>query len=59
MVQIITDSSTLYTQEEAKAIAAQLKSVFTEVEEIQIHNLSPVFVTQGGPKCIAIQYIEK
>lgn len=45
--------------EDAKAIAVQLKATFTEVENIEIHNLSPVFVTQGGPKCIAIQYIEK
>lgn len=44
--------------EEAKNVVAQLKETFPE-PEIQIHSLSPVFVTQGGPKCIAIQYIEK
>lgn len=44
--------------DEAKKIAARLKETFTEVE-IQIYELSPVFVTQGGPQCIAIQYIEK
>lgn len=44
--------------EDAKNVVAQLKEVFSEVE-IHIHDLSPVFVTQGGPKCIAIQYIEK
>lgn len=44
--------------EDAKSVVAQLKEVFNEVE-IHIHDLSPVFVTQGGPKCIAIQYIEK
>lgn len=44
--------------EEAKTVVAQLKETFLETE-IQIYQLSPVFVTQGGPKCIAIQYIEK
>lgn len=27
--------------------------------EIHILELSPVFVAQGGPKCVAIQYIER
>lgn len=27
--------------------------------EVCIMDLSPVFVTQGGPQCVAIQYIEK
>ncbi len=27
--------------------------------EVQLFKLSPAFVTQGGPGCIAIQYIEK
>ena len=27
--------------------------------DIEIYELSPVFVTQGGPQCVAIQYIEK
>ena len=44
--------------EDAKAAAAQLKEAFKEVE-IQILELSPVFATQGGPKCVAIQYIER
>lgn len=44
--------------EDAKKVMAQLKEVFSEVE-IQILELGAVFVTQGGPKCIAIQYIEK
>ena len=30
-----------------------------EGAEIEILELSPVFVTQGGPQCVAIQYIEK
>lgn len=44
--------------EDAKKIIEQLKEAFAQVE-IQLLNLSPVFVTQGGPQCIAIQYIEK
>ena len=31
---------------------------FVELE-VKIMDLSPVFVAQGGPKCVAIQYIEK
>lgn len=45
-------------EEEAKAIAAKMKEAFPMLE-IQIYPLSPVFVTQGGPGCIAVQYIEK
>lgn len=44
--------------EDAKNVMARLKEVFTEVE-IQLLDLGAAFVTQGGPKCIAIQYIEK
>lgn len=44
--------------EDAKKILMQVKEIFTEIE-VQILELSPVFVAQGGPKCIAIQYIEK
>lgn len=44
--------------EEAQNVVAQLKETFPECE-IQIYQLSSVFVTHGGPKCIAIQYIEK
>lgn len=44
--------------EDAKKVKEQLKEVFAEVE-VQILELGAVFVTQGGPKCIAIQYIEK
>lgn len=44
--------------EDAKKIMAQLKETFTELE-VKIMDLSPVFVAQGGPKCVAIQYIEK
>ena len=44
--------------EDAKNVMLQLKEAFP-LTEVQIYPLSPVFVTQGGPKCIAIQYIER
>ena len=44
--------------EDAKKVAEQIKEAFSNIE-VQIHDLSPVFVTQGGPSCIAIQYIER
>lgn len=45
-------------EEDARKVIAQLKEHFAEVE-IQMLELGAAFVTQGGPKCIAIQYIEK
>ena len=45
-------------EEDAKKVIAQLKEHFAEVE-IHMLELGAAFVTQGGPKCIAIQYIEK
>lgn len=44
--------------EDAKGIVANLKEVFGNID-IELYDLSPVFVTQGGPQCVAIQYIEK
>lgn len=44
--------------EDAKKVKEQIKEVFAEVE-VRILELGAVFVTQGGPKCIAIQYIER
>lgn len=44
--------------DDAKGIVANLKEVFGNID-VEMHDLSPVFVTQGGPQCIAIQYIEK
>lgn len=44
--------------EDAKKIMAQIKEIFEEVE-VHILDLGAAFVTQGGPKCVAIQYIEK
>lgn len=43
---------------DAHQIKKLLEELFTELE-IHILELSPAFVTQGGPKCIAIQYIER
>lgn len=43
---------------DAKFAVSMLKEAFHDVE-VQILELSPAFVTQGGPKCVAIQYIEK
>ena len=39
-----------------------MKELFAELFpglEIHILELSPVFVAQGGPRCVAIQYIER
>ena len=44
--------------EDANKVIAQIKEAIPSVE-IRMHDLSPVFVTQGGPSCIAIQYIER
>ena len=44
--------------EDAKKIAERLKEAFAEAE-VKILELSPAFVTQGGPQCVAIQYIER
>jgi len=43
---------------DAVKVADQLKEIFIE-SEIQILELGAAFVTQGGPKCVAIQYIER
>lgn len=44
--------------EDAKKIQEMMEKAF-EGLEIHILKLSPVFVAQGGPKCVAIQYIER
>lgn len=44
--------------DDAKKIMAQMKETFAQLE-VKILELSPVFVAQGGPKCVAIQYIER
>lgn len=44
--------------EDAKAIKKQFEEAFSGLE-IRLLELSPVFVAQGGPKCVAIQYIKR
>ena len=44
--------------EDAKKIYKQMKETFADLE-VKIMDLSPVFVAQGGPQCVAIQYIER
>lgn len=44
--------------EDAKKVVAQLQEAFPEVE-YHILDLGAAFVTQGGPGCIAVQYIQK
>lgn len=44
--------------DDAKKAMAQLKEVFPNTE-VEMLDLGAVFVTQGGPQCVAIQYIEK
>ena len=40
---------------DAQYVVGLLQEAFPKME-IQILDLSPAFVTQGGPKCVAIQY---
>lgn len=42
--------------EQAKAAIAQIQAAFENVV-IELYELSPAFITQGGPGCIAIQTI--
>ena len=44
--------------EDAKKVAEKIKETFMHTE-LEILDLSPAFITQGGPECIAIQYIRK
>ena len=44
--------------DDAKKAIEQIKEHFTTVE-IELLELGAAFVTQGGPKCVAIQYIKK
>lgn len=50
------------THADAREDALQIRDLFEkgfQDLEIRIMELSPVFVAQGGPKCVAIQYIER
>lgn len=44
--------------EQAKGAIAQIQAAFENVA-IELYELSPAFITQGGPGCIAIQTIRK
>ena len=44
--------------EDAKNVKEQFEKAFGELE-IRMLELGAAFVTQGGPHCVAIQYIEK
>ena len=44
--------------EDAENVRALLAEAFPKLE-LEILELGAVFVTQGGPQCVAIQYIEK
>lgn len=43
---------------DAEQIKGMLQSMCKDLE-VKIYELSPVFVAQGGPQCVAIQYIER
>lgn len=42
----------------AQKVRNKLKAKFSDTE-IEVVELSPAFITQGGPECIAVQYIKK
>ncbi|MFI3236523.1 MAG: DegV family protein [Lachnospiraceae bacterium] len=44
--------------EDAKMVVEMMKKAFP-LTEVMVFKLSPAFVTQGGPGCIAIQYVQK
>lgn len=44
--------------EQAKLVLSQIQETFENVA-IELYDLSPAFITQGGPGCIAIQTIRK
>ncbi|MEG0276207.1 MAG: DegV family protein [Coprobacillus sp.] len=43
---------------QAQEAVAQIQEVFKNIS-IEIYELSPAFITQGGPGCVAVQYIRK
>lgn len=45
-------------QKDCQTAVDMIKKVFPEVE-IQTYELSHAFITQGGPACVAIQYIKR
>ena len=60
--QVGTNHKIYVVHAEAMKDALTAKKMIEEAipgADIEIYELSPVFVTQGGPQCVAIQYIEK
>lgn len=47
-----------FVPEQAEMVATRIKEMFNVVK-VEIDNLSCAFITQGGPKCLAIQIIGK
>ena len=45
-------------QEDALKVKERMQAAFPHTE-IAVFELSPVFITQGGPGCIAVQVIKK
>ena len=45
-------------QEDALKVKERMQAAFPHTE-IDVFELSPVFITQGGPGCIAVQVIKK
>ncbi|KGJ53745.1 fatty acid-binding protein DegV, partial [[Clostridium] innocuum] len=43
---------------DARFFIDRLKNAFPDTE-LELLKLSPAFITQGGPQCIAVQYIRK
>ena len=43
---------------DARFFIDRLKNAFPNTE-LELLKLSPAFITQGGPQCIAVQYIRK
>ncbi|MFR6489374.1 MAG: DegV family protein [Clostridium sp.] len=43
---------------DARFFIDRLKQAFPDTE-LELLKLSPAFITQGGPQCVAIQYIRK
>ncbi|MEI7667965.1 MAG: DegV family protein [Erysipelotrichaceae bacterium] len=47
-----------FNEEAAKLALTRIKAKIHDIE-VELLNLSPVMITQGGPGCVAIQYILK
>ena len=46
-----------YAKEQADDILTKIKTAFPDTA-IELFELTPAFITQGGPQCIAIQAIQ-